>query len=463
MNEQISQRKILSTTTAGGCCGSPASSFDASTVTAKPSETGDAKDIKRQVQEHYGGLVKSPASGCCSKGPRQADSIPSLAGYENEVLASIPSAAAEKSFGCGDPLAFAGVQAGQTVLDIGSGAGIDCFIASQKVGPAGKVIGLDMTPAMLEAARRNAREGGYTNVEFRQGDAENMPVESASVDWVISNCVINLSPEKERVFAEIDRVLKPGGRISISDIVANALPDFVREDKLAYCGCIGGAIPENDYLRLLTQAGLVDVQIETRLDYSPEQIYGMIFADAQLKEKYGALVEANPAVLEQIRISSIKISGRKPLSSEKVTSEVTPADARDLPIIEALLQKSDLPIEGLRDILDFTLVARHNYHIVGAIALERYGDDGLIRSFVVAPAWRGRGIGRRLGMALLQRAAASGIRTAYLLTNTIRDLATKNGFREISRHEVPAAVRESVEFRLNCCDSAVAMKYSLGR
>src|SRR5574341_1006449 len=183
MSEQGSKTKVLQVR--GGCCGGPS-------LPANETQTEEEK-IKAQVQAYYSERVQSPAaSGCCAKGADQAVNIPDLAGYQREVLTSIPSNAAEKSFGCGDPLAFAEVQPGQTVLDIGSGAGIDCFIASQKVGPTGKVIGLDMTPAMLETARRNARDGGYTNVEFRQGEAESMPVDNESIDWVISNCVINL-------------------------------------------------------------------------------------------------------------------------------------------------------------------------------------------------------------------------------------------------------------------------------
>jgi N-acetylglutamate synthase-like GNAT family acetyltransferase/SAM-dependent methyltransferase len=454
MNEQLTTGKTLRVAASGGCCGGPS-------VTAEPAATEEEK-IRSQVQAYYSERVQNPLSGgCCTKGSDRAVNIPDLAGYQRETLASIPAAAAEKSFGCGDPLAFTEVQPGQTVLDIGSGAGIDCFIAAQKVGPTGKVIGLDMTPAMLETARRNAREGGYTNVEFRQGEAESMPVENSSVDWVISNCVINLSPAKEKVFAEINRVLKPGGRISISDIVADALPDFVRQDKLAYCGCIGGAIPEARYLSLLAQAGLVDVHVEARLDYTPEQIRGMILADTQLQQMYGAIVEANPQILEQIKIASIKVAGRKPAADEKVKTRVEPANAKDFPAIEQLLQRSNLPIDGLHEISDSTLVARQNGSLVGVIGLERYGDAGLVRSFAVAENWRGRGVGKELGQALLQRAAQNGIQKVYLLTNTIRDLAAKHGFREIPREEVPAAVRESVEFRLNCCDSAVAMERRL--
>jgi SAM-dependent methyltransferase/N-acetylglutamate synthase-like GNAT family acetyltransferase len=455
MNEQLTQgKKLRVSLSGGGCCGGP----NLTDVEAPNAE----EKIKAQVQAYYSERVQNPAAGgCCTKSSSQAPSITDLAGYQREVLTSIPAAAAEKSFGCGDPLAFTEVQAGQTVLDIGSGAGIDCFIASQKVGPAGKVIGLDMTPAMLETARRNAQQGGYTNVEFRQGEAENMPVTDGSVDWVISNCVINLSPAKEKVFAEIHRVLKPGGRVSISDIVADALPDFVRRDQVAYCGCIGGAIPEADYLARLSQAGLADVHVEARLDYSPEQIRGLILVDAQLQKMYGAIVEANPEILAQVKIASIKVAGRKPLANEKKLAHVEPATAGDLPALAQLLQRSDLPADGIHEILDSTLVARQNGSIIGAIGFERYGDAGLVRSFAVAQGWRGQGVGRDLGNALLQRAAADGIKKVYLLTNTIRDLAAKHGFREIPREEVPAAVRESVEFRLNCCSTAVTMERRL--
>jgi SAM-dependent methyltransferase/N-acetylglutamate synthase-like GNAT family acetyltransferase len=454
MNEQLTQGKVLRTVVSGGCCGGSSLSIDTTKT--------DEEKIKAQVQAYYSERVQHPAAGgCCSKGSNHNISIPDLAGYQQEVLSSIPTNAAEKSFGCGDPLAFAEVQPGQTVLDIGSGAGIDCFIAAKKVGPAGKVIGLDMTPAMLETARRNAREGGYTNVEFRQGEAEKMPVDDSTADWIISNCVINLSPAKEKVFAEINRVLKPGGRISISDIVADALPDFVRQDKMAYCGCIGGAIPEAEYLSLLAQAGLVDVHVEARLDYSPEQIHGLILADTQLQQRYGAIVEANPQILTQIKIASLKVAGRKPARGEKILTQIDSAKTKDLASIERLLQQSDLPIEGLRQILNSTLVARQNGSLIGVIGLERYDNAGLVRSFAVAKGWRHRGVGKELGNALLQRVAADGVKKVYLLTNTIRDLAAKHGFREIPRDEVPAAVRESVEFRLNCCDSAVTMERSL--
>jgi AhpD family alkylhydroperoxidase len=243
------------------------------------------EDIKNAVRQRYAGAIQaggtcgagagtSKAGGsCCGAAPGEPQGgFAKIAGYGEAELASLPADAVEHSFGCGNPLAFSAVQPGQVVLDIGSGAGIDCLIAAEKVGPTGKVIGLDMTPEMIERARRNAREAGVTNVEFRLGDAEQMPVDDASVDWVISNCVINLSPDKPAVFREIARVLRPGGRIAISDIVAAELPEAVRQSQDAWTGCLAGAISEEAYVAGLQAAGLADVRVSARTVYDATQL-----------------------------------------------------------------------------------------------------------------------------------------------------------------------------------------------
>jgi SAM-dependent methyltransferase len=457
-NEAVLSQAPPKSIVSGGCCGSSASSAP---IKLENRKSTSAEEIKKQVQSHYAGLVSTPSAGCCGSNGSKSDLVTKLAGYDAATLDALPEAAVEKSFGCGHPLQFAGVQPGQTVLDIGSGAGIDCFIASKKVGPTGKVIGLDMTPAMLETARRNAREGGYTNVEFRQGDAENMPLEDSSVDWVISNCVINLAPDKRKVFAEINRVLKPGGRISISDIVADALPDIVRRDSLAYCGCVGGAITTDEFVSWLTQAGMVDVRIDHRLDYEPSQIAEIVLGDQQLNNAYGDLIKKSSDLVKEVKVASVKVVARKPESSEKPYYQIEPLAAQHLPNLRQLLRENNLPLEGLQDSIKDAFVATQNGFVIGAITLERYGDAGLLRSFVVANGWRGRGLGKALGGALLKHASATGIHEVFLLTNTIKDMAAHFGFQLIQREEVPAAVRESVEFRLQQCDTAVAMKLEL--
>jgi SAM-dependent methyltransferase len=214
----------------------------------------------------------APSSGCCTP---PVGTAAKTAGYTTEELSRY-SEASVSSFGCGNPLAFEGVEPGQAVLDLGSGAGFDLLIASAKVGPEGKVIGVDMTDAMIEAARENAAKAGATNVEVRKGTIEELPVEDGSVDWVISNCVINLSPDKPRVFAEIARVLRPGGRFAISDIVAEEISDRIREQAEVYSACIGGAISEADYIAGLGAAGLAEVEVTERFVYEASQLREMV-------------------------------------------------------------------------------------------------------------------------------------------------------------------------------------------
>lgn len=221
----------------------------------------DAASLRATVRAYYGAIAAGqPDSTCCGK----SDSTPAMvAFYESPDVASLPADVTGLSLGCGDPVALARLQPGQTVLDLGSGAGLDCFLAAQRVGPTGHVIGVDMTPAMLERARANARRLGFANVEFRLGEIEHLPVADASVDVILSNCVINLSTDKPAVFREAFRVLKPGGQISFSDILAeHSLPESLRADPESWASCVGGAIPVADYVAALEAAGFVDVHVE---------------------------------------------------------------------------------------------------------------------------------------------------------------------------------------------------------
>ena len=242
--------------------------------------------IREAVRQAYGDIARqhgaaSGPSSCC--GPRQTSSCcqPSQAGnccgpadpkaassatlYPAEEIAGLPDSVTDVSLGCGNPLAIADLRPGEAVLDLGSGGGIDCFLAAKKVGPQGRVIGLDMTPDMVKLAQRNAKRVGAWNVEFRLGEIEDMPLPDGSVDAIISNCVINLSPDKDAVFAEAYRVLRPGGRVSVSDIVLHGeLPPAVRDRLDMWASCVSGALQEADYLEKLRAAGFEGVEVLSR-------------------------------------------------------------------------------------------------------------------------------------------------------------------------------------------------------
>ena len=210
------------------------------------------------VREHYAERIKSNAS-CC--GP-SADSCSDSSLYPAELLATLPEGESAVSYGCGDPITLASLRPGQTVLDLGSGAGLDCFLAAKKVGATGHVIGVDMTPEMVARARSSAKRMNIENVEFRQGYLEDLPVDANSVDVIISNCVINLAPDKSKVFAEAFRVLKPGGKLAVSDIVTDGpLPEAVKQSLSAWAGCVAGAVEAKDYVGMLEAVGFTDISI----------------------------------------------------------------------------------------------------------------------------------------------------------------------------------------------------------
>jgi len=224
----------------------------------------EKKKIRKIVREAYGKIAQGQEGcGCGTCVPDTKEFARSI-GYSEEDLRAIPNEA-NLALSCGNPTALASLKEGEIVLDLGSGAGFDCFLAASKVGVNGKVIGVDMTPEMAEKARHNAKKNGVTNVEFRLGEIESLPVADKSVDVVISNCVINLSADKPRVFQEVYRVLKPGGRIAISDIVLlKELPKRIQESIEAYVGCVGGAILIDEYKRIVEASGLKNVRITVK-------------------------------------------------------------------------------------------------------------------------------------------------------------------------------------------------------
>lgn len=232
----------------------------------------DKEKAREYIRKNYAeiGLKGSQGCGCgcdascCGGTSINVEKISLDIGYSKDELEKVP-AGANMGLGCGNPIAVAGLKEGETVLDLGSGGGFDCFLAREHVGETGYVIGVDMTPEMVKLARKNAEKSGYTNVEFRLGEIEHLPVADASVDVIISNCVINLSPEKEKVFREMFRVLKPGGRLSISDVVATAkLPDNIKHDLAMMAACIAGAEFVEDIRKRLADAGFINIRMTPR-------------------------------------------------------------------------------------------------------------------------------------------------------------------------------------------------------
>jgi SAM-dependent methyltransferase len=257
----------------------------------------ETKDIRSVVREKYGEIAEGKTSGCgCGSACGSGDVMTEI-GYTPEQIAAVPEGA-DLGLGCGNPLAYAGLRPGETVLDLGSGAGIDCFLAAREVGPAGRVIGVDMTPAMLEKARANAARAGVANVEFRLGEIEHLPVADASADVIVSNCVINLSPQKPLVFAEAFRALRPGGRLVVSDLVlVRPLAPELRESVELYVGCVAGAALKDDYLRMMREAGFEDVTVLAEGSYTVGA--DVLPAGSAERRAFDAVV-------------SVKVRGRRP-------------------------------------------------------------------------------------------------------------------------------------------------------
>lgn len=232
------------------------------------------EDIKTSVKKGYAKIAQQggsccPSSSCCGS-LNLAKDISKTIGYSEEEMNAVPEGA-NLGLGCGNPIALASIKEGDVVLDLGSGAGFDAFLASQKAGKTGKVIGVDMTPEMVAKAKENANKGKYTNVEFRLGEIEKLPVEDNSVDIIISNCVINLSPDKKSVFEEAFRVLKPGGRLMVSDLVlVKELPKVIKESVEAYVGCLAGAVLKEDYINFIEQAGFKNTKVLSQVNYPIE-------------------------------------------------------------------------------------------------------------------------------------------------------------------------------------------------
>ena len=277
-------------------------------------DDGANENIRRKVRQGYARIAQRggsccPGQPCCSDGT-SPESLARGVGYSNEELADLPQGA-NMGLSCGNPTALASLSPGDVVLDLGSGGGFDVFIAARKVGAQGRAIGVDMTPEMISSARENARQfrvtSGLDNVEFRLGEIEHLPVADASVDVVISNCVINLSPDKQQVWHEIARVLKPGGRIAVSDIaLKRRLPEDLLKSAEALVGCVAGAVMIEDTQRMAKEAGLTDI----RLEEDPSAVDIMTQSNDDLYKQTESLLPAGEKPSDYI--VSLKITGRRP-------------------------------------------------------------------------------------------------------------------------------------------------------
>ena len=277
----------------------------------------EKEEIGKAVRERYGNIAKqsssccSPAKSCCGN-TDSAQSMSRSIGYTEEELKAAPEGA-NLGLGCGNPIALASLKEGEVVLDLGSGAGFDCFLAAKQVGSTGKVIGVDMTAEMLERARQNARKGDFGNVEFRLGEIENLPVGDNHVDIIISNCVINLCPNKKRVFEEAFRVLRSGGRLMVSDIVLlKELPEEIRNSVAAYVGCVAGATTRKDYLETVRGAGFGETKILGETAFSVE-----LLANDPTAVEIAKNLKLSPERARDLASSiiSIKVSAIKPVIS----------------------------------------------------------------------------------------------------------------------------------------------------
>jgi ubiquinone/menaquinone biosynthesis C-methylase UbiE len=270
------------------------------------------QEIKEEVRKRYGAAAQRASAGCCGTD----DNAVTSALYTTDEIRELPKEALLASLGCGNPVAIAEMREGEVVLDLGSGGGIDVLLSARRVGPAGKAYGLDMTDEMLQLAKENARKAGVTNVQFLRGEMENIPLPSEEVDVIISNCVVNLSPDKDAVLREAYRVLKPGGRIAIADIVTRGvLPEAIQKSMAAWTGCVAGALSIDDYTAKLRTAGFEGIEIESFREYSAE--------DAESSGFGAVLQQVGKKGRDSLGILSAVVRATKPAGAKKVLEPVS--------------------------------------------------------------------------------------------------------------------------------------------
>lgn len=391
----------------------------------------EGRDILSRVREQY---ERAAAQESCCKPTCCCDTGESL----GEGLVG-------PRLSCGNPLARVELLPGQHVLDIGCGAGREVIEAAKRVGPAGIAYGLDMTDAMLKLSLENRRRAGVHNAVFFRATMENIPLPSESVDVIISNCVINLSPDKPAVMSEMFRVLRPGGRLAISDtVVEGEVPLYAREDPELWCQCLSGAMRVEEYRQNLERAGFVGVEITVEGWY-----------DRPSLEEDGW------------RVGSAFISASRPSSvveSLEQSWTVRPAQPTDLGAALEILEHCELPTAGVAEHFNnFIVACDDGGALIGLGGLEIHSHQALLRSVCVTPGYRGRGLGSKLTRLLVEKARNSGCTQVYLLTTTAAGYFEKQGFTRVARADVKGPVLESEEFKHACPASATVMMMPLSK
>ena len=411
-------------------------------------------ELRKLVREKYANVVTGKnsccgGSGCCGSNDRAVTNVITNGLYAADEVEGLPEELLTASLGCGNPTALGALYPGETVLDLGSGAGLDVLLSARRVGPYGKAYGLDMTDEMLAEANANKAKTQMTNAKFLKGHIEDIPLPDGIVDVVISNCVINLSVDKDQVFKEIYRVLKPGGRMAVSDIVTTRpLPDKLRQNLLSWAGCISGALLDEEYKKKLAEAGFENIELEiTRTyDLTDPSIECLIPELANENDEWnGALVSAF-------------IRAKKPAQPlvEGKDFSIKIAEQDDFLQIHELLNCNGLPVDGVNtETGEYYIASGQN--IMGIIGFESYGTAALIRSLAVDPQFRKSGIARKLIEHVLRVLRGDGFNEVYLLTNTAEKYLNKYGFIKINRDDVPANVLETSALGDACPKSSTCM------
>lgn len=413
-------------------------------------------EVRTAVRKKYAAAAAGKGCGCGGSCNNGADHTLTGGLYSAEEIKGLPQDMLMTSLGCGNPTALGALYPGETVLDLGSGAGLDVLLSARRVGPYGKAYGLDMTDEMLSEANANKAKANIENAEFLKGNIEDIPLPDGTADVVISNCVINLSVDKDQVFKEIHRVLKPGGRIAVSDIVTTRpLPDTVRKDLFSWAGCISGALLDTEYEKKLRDAGFKHIEIKVTRTYDLTEPFMQKrlppIAESEIKEWNGALVSAF-------------IRAKKPAQplAEGKDFSIETAGQNNFSQIHELLQSSGLSADGVDPQTGkYYMAAREPGAIMGVLGLEAYGTSALLRSLAVGPQFKKCGIAKELMEYVLHVLHEQGFHEIYLLTNTAAKYLSRYGFMQIDRGQIPADILAESALGCICPNSSTCMHLKL--